>query len=355
MRKRSKVLILSPMPPPCGGIGNWSQLMVRRSAIELGDSVVFFDTNIKRKSRLHGGLLSLILEGYFALLLQFWGLLRSIVHRDIGVIHSCSSGGLSFFRDVYAGLICKLLRKRFVVHLHFGRLPEVLKASSFENRLCRVVLKLADALIAIDKRTYDCLLALPRVNSVLIPNATDVPADTIAAARRNVIVFAGWVVKTKGIEELLSAWDAIAPSDWRLEVIGPYDASYLEELRERFTFRGVDVLGELDQQSLIGKFKTSKVMCLPSYTEGFPFVVIEAMASGCAVVATNVGAIPEILADGRGLIVPREDVHSLRCALVELLEDDSKVEQLSCLAVATVKEKYDLSTIYKCYRKVWGI
>jgi len=355
MRRRSKVLILSPVPPPCGGIGNWSQLMIRQGDIELGNGVKYFDTNIKRKSRLNGGWASLLYEGFFALLLQFWGVLRSIVQRDIGVVHSCSSGGLSFFRDVYAGLICKLLGKRFVVHLHFGRLPEVLGGSSLENWLCRIVLKLADTLIAIDRRTHECLVAFPGVNSVLIPNATDVLFDTRVTGRLNVVVFAGWVVKSKGIEELLSAWDSIFPTDWRLEIVGPYDSSYMEELRERFTFRNVDVLGELSQQSLISKFMCSKIMCLPSHTEGFPFVVIEAMASGCAIVATNVGAIPEILADGAGLLVQREDIHALRCALVELLEDESKVGRLSFKAIATVREKYDLATVYKNYRKVWGV
>jgi glycosyltransferase involved in cell wall biosynthesis len=61
------------------------------------------------------------------------------------------------------------------------------------------------------------------------------------------------------------------------------------------------------------------VFCLPSYSEGCPNVVIEALACGRPVVATKVGGIPELVGSACGLLVPPRDSRSLSCALAEAL------------------------------------
>ncbi len=85
-------------------------------------------------------------------------------------------------------------------------------------------------------------------------------------------------------------------------------------VRDRVVFAGEraadDVLGELD------------VVALPSWTEGLPLVVLEAMAHGRPVVATPVGGTPEVVLDGEtGLLVPPRDPHALAAALQRLVDD----------------------------------
>ena len=85
-------------------------------------------------------------------------------------------------------------------------------------------------------------------------------------------------------------------------------------VRDRVVFAGEraadDVLGELD------------VVALPSWTEGLPLVVLEAMAHARPVVATPVGGTPEVVLDGEtGLLVPPRDPRALAAALQRLVDD----------------------------------
>ena len=73
----------------------------------------------------------------------------------------------------------------------------------------------------------------------------------------------------------------------------------------------------------------SDVFVLPSYTEGFPNVIIEAMAMGKPIIATSVGAIPEMLDEGCGVVVPPKDADSLQKALQKVCNFDSDCGRLS--------------------------
>lgn len=330
--------------------------MMEQGSLLDGERVRYFDTNIKRQSRLQGHSGAFIFRNIISIVRQFVRVFWAVSEADVAVVHSCSSGGLSFWRDIYAAIIARLFAKRFVLHLHFGRLPDVMEAGGGESLVFRLLVWMCDALIVLDMRSLEALReSFPGKEVVLIPNSTNAPLADSAANRQQVVVFAGWVVKTKGVEELLAAWDRIEKNGWRLLLIGPYENVYMDSLRCRFGFSNVDVLGEIDHELLLSTFQDSMIMCLPSYTEGFPFVVIEAMASGCAVVASSVGAIPEILRDDAGILVPKEDSIVLQAVLENLMADPHRIGGLSKRAIAAVQDRYQLCKVYEQYKSVWRI
>jgi glycosyltransferase involved in cell wall biosynthesis len=83
------------------------------------------------------------------------------------------------------------------------------------------------------------------------------------------------------------------------------------------------------------------VVCLPSFHEGLPLSLLEALALGIPCVATAVGGVPEVLAEGAGILVPRADPSSLATALLEVLERPERAAELSAAARAT-SERYDV-------------
>jgi glycosyltransferase involved in cell wall biosynthesis len=83
------------------------------------------------------------------------------------------------------------------------------------------------------------------------------------------------------------------------------------------------------------------VVCLPSFHEGLPLSLLEALAHGIPCVATAVGGVPEVLAEGAGILVPRADPSSLATALLEVLERPERAAELSAAARAT-SERYDV-------------
>ena len=138
-----------------------------------------------------------------------------------------------------------------------------------------------------------------------------------------------------------------------LKIIGPYSSDYAANLAERYNLQDVEFTGECENSDVLIEMAHAALLCLPSYTEGFPNVVLEAMALRCAVVATPVGAIPEMLADGAGVIVAARDEVALADQLLDLMEDSAARELISARATDKVRREYQLDRVYETYEAIW--
>jgi teichuronic acid biosynthesis glycosyltransferase TuaC len=144
----------------------------------------------------------------------------------------------------------------------------------------------------------------------------------LSAAHR-IIVYVGRFVAAKGVRELLQAFGALAAHDDTLRLVFIGDGVMREELRAQVAAArwGDRVLmpGAMQPEAIAEWLGAANLLCLPSYSEGYPNVVIEALACGRPVVATEVGGIPEIVDATNGRLVPPRDASALRVALAETL------------------------------------
>jgi teichuronic acid biosynthesis glycosyltransferase TuaC len=143
-------------------------------------------------------------------------------------------------------------------------------------------------------------------------------------ASSRIIVYVGRFIASKGIRELLEAFGSLAEQDTslRLALIG--DGVMRDEVHARVAAapwgERVYLPGTMQPREIAEWIGAADLLCLPSYSEGYPNVVVEALASGRPVVATDVGGIPEIINIHNGrLVVPRDPL-ALRNALAEVLE-----------------------------------
>jgi glycosyltransferase involved in cell wall biosynthesis len=142
---------------------------------------------------------------------------------------------------------------------------------------------------------------------------------------RPVIAFAGHILAEKGVFDLIDATAELRDLDPLLALAGTGER--VADARKRAEARGVDArfMGRLDHDSLSTLLGACDVFALPSYAEGLPTVLCEAMMAGRAVVATRVGGIPEIVRDGvTGFVVEPGDRAGLGRALRAILEDDER-------------------------------
>lgn len=347
--------MLTPFPPPYGGIAHWSVLMRGWVAAQSDESVSFFDSSLRGRAELQKrGLRRVVRIAYqaFALLVR---MMIAVASRDIGVVHCCSSAGNGLARDVLVGVTCRLLSRRFVLHLHFGRVREVVGGHGLLPHMLRVAIRLCHAVVVLDKNSLFSIQEMfPKKEALLIPNALDASAFR-DVEKTKLVVFSGWVIREKGVEELLCAWNAIDHCNWRLVFAGRYDNAYLEQLRDRFPMQDVGFLGEIPNGEMVDLLLKAEVMCLPSHTEGFPFAVLEAMFSRCAIVATEVGAIPEMLGKEAGLIVPVGNSKALAESLQRLMQDESLCVRLGGAARTSAVDRYSLRAIWPAYQKVWRV
>jgi glycosyltransferase involved in cell wall biosynthesis len=166
--------------------------------------------------------------------------------------------------------------------------------------------------------------------------------------------FIGSFEARKGLRELCSAWSEVARSVPRAHLALVGKGSMEPEMRA--------ILGNAHRVHWMGYrtdipkiLKSLDVLVLPSYVEGAPNVVLEAMCAGTAIVATAVSGTPELVRDGiEARLVPSRDADSLARALIEVLSDADLRERLVAAGRERVKEKFGLERMIDEYETVIG-
>lgn len=175
-----------------------------------------------------------------------------------------------------------------------------------------------------------------------IPNGCDAsifhPQDRAAAraalgidGEAELVVYVGRLVPEKGLRELLEATAALAPSRPRLQLALVGDGPMHAELDARAAAapHRLHLPGAQDAPAVARWMAAADTVTLPSYSEGHPNVLVEALACGRPVVATLVGGIPEVVDAASGLLVPARDAQALAGGLREALERDWDVDALA--------------------------
>lgn len=247
------------------------------------------------------------------------------------------------YKENLFGLLLKLFaRKRWICFLH-GTTDENVKVRLY-HRLDRWLVRHADRIVSVSRELAERSVA-PRhfhkvriVENAIAPRSRVPDTFTLAKFRREhglaaVPLFAcvGRLSPEKGQEILLDAARLLADAGRRFQVLligdGP-ERERLERKCERLRLRPhVLFLGEQRQMDIV--YSLARALVLPSFKEGMPNVVLEAMLHGLPIVATRIGAMPEMLEDGRtGWLVPPGDARALAAAMTRVLADEAQARAL---------------------------
>jgi len=160
-----------------------------------------------------------------------------------------------------------------------------------------------------------------------------------------VLTFIGGLLRTKGLFELVDAFLFVRQEhpDLHLIIIGTgEDASTLVEKAVEADVRDkVHFVGARPHDEIPGWLSAADVLVLPSWHEGLPNVVVEAMACERPVVATRVGGIPEAVEDGEsGILVDKGNVEALVKAIALLLKDEGRRQSMGVIGRQIVENKF---------------
>lgn len=301
---------------------------------------------------------------------DLWNPIRTvkkyIKKNQVDVLHLCSSAQLSLFKDLYVLKMAKRRGVRTAIHFHFGRIPEVMQANTYEAKMIKMVCKIADKVIVMDLKSYDTLCKAGFNNVCYLPNPLSAEiiekikalGDSIARIE-NRILYVGHIITTKGITELVKACYAVDGIE--LHLIGTVTEEYLHELTDIAKIRGdgswLKYRGKMPHDKVIEEMSAAGIFCLPSYTEGFPNVILESMASGCSIIATSVGAIPEMLQFEKkemcGLKVNVKDVDYIRLQIEALLSEHDLRDRCRMNAIQRVNEQYAVPVVWNQLESIW--
>jgi len=293
------------------------------------------------------------------LLASPFALFATIVFRQAAVVHiNTSLNTRAYWRDLMYLAIARLLRARVVYQVHGGELPEALFARSrLLTGFLRWSLGLPDVVVVLARCELDAYRRfVPQQNVEALPNGIDcrpfahVPTVLTNARQPLRLIYIGRLAREKGLYEMLQGLHLARELgvDARLTVAGQgAEEDRLQRyavalgIAHRVTFTG-PVFGADKVNLLAG----ADAMLLPSYSEGLPYALLEAMAAGVPVIATPVGAIPDVVTPGtHGFLVPVRDGAAIAEALALMAGDRDKLSWMSRACRRRVRAAYSIDRL----------
>ncbi|SAK50367.1 group 1 glycosyl transferase [Caballeronia pedi] len=269
--------------------------------------------------------------GIFQYLSAWWRVVRESATRQTDIVHIHTSIKGSLLRKWLLAATCIGLRQRYVVHIHSGAIAHFVDDLPGPARIAvSWMLRHASQVICLSREVHAWLMRRHMCESgkfQLIYNGiadmSSVEATRPPLSGPPVMLFLGRLSEAKGLAVLLEAAEALRNQghSFRLLLGGDGDVRTLTTDIDRRGLSGVaEYLGWVSGDSKAHLLATADIFLLPSRSEGFPVSIVEAMASGIAIVSTTIpGVVDAITHEQEGLLVPPDDADALTDAIRTLI------------------------------------
>lgn len=299
-----------------------------------------------------------------ALITFIYSLSQIIIYglfKNLGVAHIHMASRGSYTRKSIVLRLVKFFGAKTIIHLHGAQFETFYNKECSENKKqhIRDTFNMADRVIVLSSQWLEWVNSIvsDKSKSCIVYNA--VPEIVLPEKDSNqpIILFLGRLGQRKGVEDLINAFAKVSikfPSA-ELHLGGDGDISTYQAqvsslgITERVKFLGW-VAGENKKQCLAD----ASIYCLPSYNEGFPMGVLEAMSAEVAVVASTVGGIPDAITNEKeGLLIEAGDINALAIALTTMLGDDEKRGNYKAAAKVKFKNNFTPEVIIPQLKKIY--
>ena len=276
-----------------------------------------------------------------------------VLRGEADIVHiNTSLNAKAWWRDLLLLLGAKACGARVVLQKHGGQLERFASNPVFKAFI-RLVLQIPDAIVVLSQaelKTWEAFL--PGQKIAALPNGID-PRPYLgrksAPGADLRLVYIGRLAAGKGLDEAI---DAVADLPVRLTIAGsgPEESRLKAKASDRVTFAG-PVHGEAKVELL----RNSDVLVLPSYSEGLPYSLLEAMAAGAVPVVTPVGAIPDVVIEGvHGRFVPVREAKSIQKVIQDLHANRGLLERMSQACRRRVSSTYSLERLADDFDRLYA-
>lgn len=279
---------------------------------------------------------------------------------DVFYTHMSSKG--SFTRTKALHELCKLFGVKDVIHLHGSEFKKWYQ--SVENKKqeeIRNLIRESDAFVVLGNKWEKFVGNIaPDANIVSLSNCVKIP-DCVADWSNDKLQFLylGVLIPRKGVADLLKAVKLLAEKgkiekiQLNIAGVGPEEGELKKFVTDNQLEKYTNFMGWISGSEKEEALREANVFILPSYNEGLPVSILEAMSYGLPIISTNVGDISSaVYQDDNGFLVEPGDVEALSIKMSELL-DYATWRKFSTRSREIIEEKFDINYFYKGLVSVW--
>jgi len=280
-----------------------------------------------------------------------------LTDRKIKVVHILSADRGSIIRKIIMLFIAKLLGKKTIINIHSCSEDLLYNDSLFpSNIIVGSMLNNADKILVLSKRWKEVIekkCSNPDIE--ILYNPIKMKEQVFNNSETVKVTFMGRLGKRKGAYDLIEAARELKDAGVQINMFGDGDLDEIKELVSRYELENtVNIAGWISGNQVENAYKDSDIFILPSYDEGLPMSILEAMSYGLPVISTTVGGIPEQVEDGEsGYLIEPGNIGQIVSKIKILAQDSELRKKMGERSYEIAKEKFEAEIIAAKLAKIY--
>lgn len=278
-----------------------------------------------------------------------------------------------FFTTTLIGVILSKLKKTQLLHIEHGAVHSV-SQSDLISLLCKFydhsvgyfIVRLSNKNIGVSMAACEFLKHIGAKDTSLLPNGVDINFFNCRetnlkkrleiATEYKIITFIGRLIYQKGAHDLIQAFNELELLDVPLKLLIVGNGPYRDILESNSSDNeNIMFLGEKHKNEIVEILNETDIFVNPSYSEGLPTSVLEAMSVGVPIIATDVGGTRELIINEKtGILIEPRNIPQLKQSIIRLIDDENLCADFSICAKEHVTEKYNWDHISKTFSAMLG-
>jgi glycosyltransferase involved in cell wall biosynthesis len=312
-----RILVSGHLPPIMGGIATYYQSLLNSSLPKLVD-LRFVETSPQKRNQAQSGRFSL--SNLVSALGDCGRFTMAVIKHNPELTHIATAEGLSFAKHGVCVMVARLFGSRVLLHPHCGFSVLYSDQPGWWQWFVRRIIRMTNGIITLSSEWNQLSAIMPSCPVYYLPNGIDLSVYRPIGLKRNMaakrshrlrVLYLGFMGKAKGSFDLVETAKRTSVRNIPLtyDLVGKdWTPGEVEELKTQIDHAKLQEIVRLHSPVFgvqkINFFREADIFIYPSYSEGMPIAVIEAMACGLPIIATRVGGLPDLVIDGtNGILV----------------------------------------------------
>ncbi|CAN7300187.1 glycosyltransferase family 4 protein [Paenibacillus sp. LjRoot56] len=273
-------------------------------------------------------------------------------HRP-DIVHIHMSNGGSFYRKSMMVMIGKIVRVPIILHIHAASFDDFYNHNWVQKRYCQFILNRVDLLVVLSQewKKYFSTIVPHRKIEILYNGVFKMEEQVSRTNSTPTCLFLGRLGERKGVYDLLLAIKNLKEKEVKSKFLlaGDGEITEVKQLLKDYQIEDmVEVLGWINVHEKEELLRKADMLVLPSYHEGLPMAILEAMNFSLPVISTYVGGIPELIQHGEnGYLIEPGDIEGLTKSLEILIHDQNTIVTMGEKNRTLIHNQFDINMLMK--------